>query len=154
MVAKMVLPLLGGSPAVWSTCMVFFQGALLAGYAYAHLTAQRLSVKRQILLHAGLLVLPALFLPFGITSVASQPPSSRASPALWPLGLVVMAVGGAFFVVAATAPPLQRWFAETRHSGARDPYYLYGASNLGSMLALASYPFLLEPNLPIMRQTF
>jgi hypothetical protein len=154
MVAKMVLPLLGGSPAVWSTCMVFFQGALLAGYAYAHLTAQRLSIKRQILLHAVLLVLPALFLPFGVTSVASQPPSSGASPALWLLGLLVMTVGVPFFVVASTAPLLQRWFAETRHTGARDPYYLYGASNLGSMLALASYPFLLEPNLPIMRQTF
>lgn len=154
MVAKMVLPLLGGSPAVWSTCMVFFQGALLAGYAYAHLTAQRLSVRRQILLHAALLVLPAFFLPFGVTALTSQPPSSGASPALWLLGLLVTTVGVPFFVVASTAPLLQRWFAETRHSGARDPYYLYGASNLGSMLALASYPFLLEPNLPIMRQTF
>lgn len=153
MVAKMVLPLLGGSAAVWSTCMVFFQGALLAGYAYAHTTARKLSVKRQILLHAALLVLPAFFLPFGVSSVASQPPSSGASPALWLLGLLVMTVGVPFFVVAATAPLLQRWFAETRHPGARDPYFLYGASNLGSMLALASYPFLLEPNLPTARQT-
>lgn len=153
MVAKMVLPLLGGSAAVWSTCMVFFQGALLAGYTYAHLTARHLSVKRTILLHSVLLLLPAFFLPFSVSSVASQPPSLGASPALWLLGLLVMTVGVPFFVVAATAPLLQRWFSETRHPGARDPYYLYGASNLGSMLALASYPFLLEPNLPIARQT-
>lgn len=152
MVAKMVLPQLGGAAAVWSTCMVFFQGALLAGYAYAHLMARRLSVRAQVVVHAGLLILPGFFLPFAVSTVGARSPASGSSPAFWLLGLLVMTVGVPFFVVAATAPLLQRWFSATRHPSARDPYFLYGASNLGSMLALASYPFLLEPNFPLARQ--
>jgi hypothetical protein len=153
MVAKAVLPLLGGSPAVWSTCMVFFQSALLAGYAYAHFITSRLALRRQVLIHAGLLLLPLWYLPLTFGAASDTPGAVSARPVFWLLGLLGSAVGIPFFAVATTAPLLQRWFSETHSPGARDPYYLYGASNLGSLLALLSYPFLIEPNIPLGRQS-
>ncbi|HEV3083607.1 MAG TPA: fused MFS/spermidine synthase [Gemmataceae bacterium] len=144
MVAKMVLPLLGGTPAVWNTCMVFFQAALLAGYAYAHATTQWLGTRRQVLLHLVLLALPLLLLPVSISNW--QPPSdSNPIPSL--LLMLVLSVGLPFFVLSSSAPLLQKWFAATDHPSARDPYFLYAASNVGSMLALFAYPALVEPNL-------
>jgi hypothetical protein len=145
MVGKMILPLLGGTPAVWSTCMVFFQAALLGGYAYAHLLTSRLRPARQVLVH-----LIALALPFAVLPLAVNPHWLRggeANPILDVLSLLSLSVGLPFLVVSATAPLLQKWFTRTGHPAAHDPYFLYAASNLGSMLALLGYPTLVEPHL-------
>jgi hypothetical protein len=152
MVAKMALPLVGGSPAVWCTCMVFFQAALLAGYTYAHATTTLLGVRRQALLHAGLIMLPLLRLPFGITADATRSLSAAENPTGWLLGVLVTTVGLPFFMVSTSAPLLQRWFARTGHSAGTDPYFLYGASNLGSLLALLAYPLVVEPTLRVTMQ--
>jgi len=141
--AKMVLPLLGGSPSVWNTAMVFFQAVLLAGYAYAHLLSRRCGQRSQILLHLGVLAIAALALPIGVAH--GWRPDAGTPPTLWLLGLLGASIGAPFFAVSATAPLLQRWFSHTGHPHAHDPYFLYGASNLGSMLALLSFPFVLEP---------
>jgi hypothetical protein len=153
MIAKMVLPLLGGSPAVWSTCMVFFQAALLAGYAYAHATTTWLGVRRQTIVQAGLLLLPLFVLPFGVPSDAARSLSPEANPTGWLFGLLLGMVALPFFVVATSAPLLQRWFTQSGHPAASDPYFLYGASNLGSMLALLAYPLVIEPNLRLAQQS-
>jgi SAM-dependent methyltransferase len=144
MVARMALPVLGGAPAVWNTCMLFFQAVLLAGYGYAHLTPAWLGVRRQTILHLGVLLLPLAVLPLALPA-ALVSWLDYLHPALGLLALLLAGVGLPFFVVATTAPLLQRWFAGTGHSGARDPYFLYAASNLGSMLALLAYPVVLEP---------
>ena len=149
--AKMVLPLLGGTPAVWNTCMVFYQAALLAGYAYAHLAIRWLGVRRQALVHLVLLLLVFLTLPIAIRE--GWTPPTAANPIPWLFLLLLISVGLAFFVVSTTAPLLQRWFAATGHPAARDPYFLYVASNLGSMLALLAYPVLLEPFLRLKTQS-
>src|SRR5438876_375976 len=151
MFAKMVLPLLGGSPAVWNTCLVFYQAALLAGYLYAHATTSWLGVRRQAALHVGLVLLPLLFLPIGVPS--GWTPPAAASPIPWLLALLAVAVGLPFFVVSTTSPLLQKWFAATGHPAAGDPYFLYAASNLGSMLGLLGYPVLLEPRLRLSEQS-
>src|SRR5438094_659248 len=152
MIAKMVLPRLGGTPAVWNTCMVFFQAALLAGYTYAHLTTSWFGVRRQAGLHLILLAAPLLVLP--ITVNESWVPPGDANPIPWLLGLLLVSVGLPFFVVSTSAPLLQKWFASTGHPSAQDPYFLYGASNLGSMLALLSYPTLIEPHLSLAARTW
>jgi hypothetical protein len=154
MMARMILPLLGGSPAVWNTCMVFFQAALLAGYAYAHAATARLGPRLQFVLHVGLLSLPLLVLPVAIPQSAVGSLPHEASPVLWLLGVLLLSVGLPFFVVSTTAPLLQKWFAGTAHPAARDPYFLYGASNLGSMLALLGYPTLVEPYLSLQQQSW
>jgi hypothetical protein len=150
MLAKMILPLVGGAPEVWNTCMVFFQAALLAGYAYAHLMASRLRIVRQAAIHLGVLLLAAIALPIGVQDWA-PPTGSNPVPAL--LVLLVTCAGLPFFAVAATAPLLQRWFASSGHGSANDPYFLYGVSNAGSVLALLSYPAFLEPSLRLADQS-
>jgi SAM-dependent methyltransferase len=145
MVGKMVLPLLGGTPAVWSTCMVFFQAALLLGYAYAHASTAWLGVRRQAVLHVLVLALPLAVLPLGVDARFLR--GATVNPVLDVLILLTVAVGLPFAVVSASAPLLQKWFASTGHPAARDPYFLYAASNLGSMLALLGYPFIIEPRL-------
>ncbi|MBM4285084.1 MAG: hypothetical protein FJ128_07525 [Deltaproteobacteria bacterium] len=147
LVSKMFLPLLGGSPAVWNTCMVFFQAVLLAGYAYSHLTPRWLGVRRQAVAHLGLLLLIALTLPLALPS--GQHPPTAGNPIPWLLLMLALAVGLPFFILSTTAPLLQKWFAHTTHTHAGDPYFLYGASNLGSMTALAGYLVLVEPYLPL-----
>jgi hypothetical protein len=143
MIAQMILPLLGGTPAVWNTCMVFFQAALLAGYAYTHSATTYMPVKRQTLVQGLLLILPfALFmLPF---SIGEWTPTTEANPIWSVLYILLIVVGVPFFVVATSAPLLQRWFSSTGHPSSKDPYFLYGASNLGSMLALLCYPFVFQ----------
>jgi hypothetical protein len=150
MIARMVLPRFGGAPAVWSTCMVFFQAALLAGYGYAHAATGRLGVRRQALFHLGLLALPVAALPI---TVRDGGPTGGVPPALLLLGRLLATAGLPFFVVAATAPLLQRWFAETDHPRAGDPYFLYAASNAGSLLALVGYVTVVEPNLTLRAQS-
>ena len=145
MVGKMILPLLGGTPAVWSTCMVFFQAALLGGYAYAHLLTSRLRPARQVLVHLIALALPFAVLPLAVSSHWLR--GGEANPILDVLTLLSLSVGLPFLVVSATAPLLQKWFTHTGHPAAHDPYFLYAASNLGSMLALLGYPTLVEPRL-------
>lgn len=145
MVAKMVLPLAGGSPAVWNACMVFFQSALLAGYAYADASTRRLGVRRQALAQVAIILLAGLTLPFAFDRASTGGPVGGADPTGWLLATLLRTVGPAFFVVATTAPLLQRWFAGTGHKDSADPYFLYGASNLGSLLALLAYPLLIEP---------
>jgi hypothetical protein len=141
--AKMVLPRLGGSPAVWSVAMVFFQTLLLAGYAYAHLLMQIQSRMVPVVVHLLLLVAAILTLPLAIASGWGEPPASGY--AVWLLGLFVVSIGLPFFALAANNPLLQAWFVRTGHPAAPDPYFLYASSNIGSFLALLSYPLLVEP---------
>ena len=142
MFARMVLPLLGGAPAVWNVAMVFFQAALLAGYLYSHLSTRWLGPRGQAALHLPLLALALLALPIAVAP-GWQPPAT--TPAWWLLGLLTVSLGAPFFMVATTAPLLQRWFAASGHRDAHNPYFLYGASNIGSIAALLGYPLLLEP---------
>lgn len=143
MTGRMLLPMLGGSPAVWNTCLVFFQGVLLLGYLYSHLATNRLGLRVHAVLHVGLVALVLFALPIGVT--ASDPPTEY--PAVWLLGALMVAVGLPFFVISTTSPLLQRWYATTRARGAGDPYFLSVASNLGSLVALLAYPLLIEPTL-------
>lgn len=150
MVARMVLPLLGGTPSVWNACMMFFQALLLAGYAWAHAGAALLGARRQAMLHVLLLLVPIAMLPIALPAGWSQP--GDVPPAAWLLGLLTLAVGLPFFVLSTAAPMLQGWLAATDHPAGRDPYFLYAASNAGSMLALLAYPFWIERVLPLSRQ--
>jgi hypothetical protein len=147
MVAKMFLPLLGGSPAVWNTCMVFYQVALLAGYAYAHLLPRRFGPKAQVSIHAAVAALPILLLPLALPRGATPP--AEGSPIPWTLATLLVVAGAPFFVLSTTGPLLQRWFAASGHGRARDPYFLYAASNAGSLAGLLLYPLALEPLLPL-----
>jgi hypothetical protein len=151
LLARMVLPLLGGAPAVWNTCMVFFQAALLAGYAYAHAAPAWLGVRRHAVLHLGLLLLPLLVLPLCLPGWYPNPDDFH--PIIWLIGLLLISAGLPFTVIATSTPLLQRWFTHTAAPAARDPYFLYGASNLGSILGLLAYPFLLEPTLSLAHQS-
>jgi spermidine synthase len=151
MFAKMVLPMLGGSPAVWNTCVVFFQAALLAGYAYVHIVTARLSLRAQVILQGALLVVAAVVFPIGLH--AGWTPPTDHNPIPWLIEVLVLSVGLPFFVVSTTAPLLQKWFSATGHSLAGDPYFLYSASNAGSILALLSYPVFVEPTLRLRDQS-
>ncbi len=150
MFAKMVLPRLGGTPAVWNTCVVFFQAALLLGYLYAHVATRKLTVRTQALLHLIVLALPLAVLPIALRAEA---PPTTGSPVWWLLGVLGISVGLPFFVLSTTAPLLQRWFSVLPHPFARDPYFLYAASNVGSMLGLLAYPFLIERRLRLAEQS-
>jgi hypothetical protein len=132
MVARMVLPRLGGAPAVWNSAMLVYQALLLGGYAYAHWLG-RFEVRRQATIHVALLLVAALWLPIGIANIAPPAPGQEA---LWVPLLLLASIGPVFFAVSAQAPLMQRWFAST--SGGRDPYYLYAASNVGSFAGLIS----------------
>jgi hypothetical protein len=163
MVGKMILPLLGGTPAVWNTCMVFFQALLLAGYYYAHKTTTRLPTSRQVAVHTGLLLASAGALAVGaaiipnhspVPVVKSLAPQGSSVPFFGVIALLTAAIGLPFFTISTTAPLLQKWFSETGHPSAKDPYFLYAASNVGSLLALLAYPFVVEPNLRLVEQAW
>jgi hypothetical protein len=151
LLARLLLPSLGGSPAVWNTALVFFQAALLAGYAYAHASSRFLPPVRQVALHALLLLLAFAVLPFGLPAGATPPAGTH--PSLWLLGTLAVSVGPPFLALAATAPLLQAWFARSGHREAKDPYFLYAASNAGSMAGLLGYPLLAEPFLRLAGQS-
>ena len=151
MFAKMVLPRLGGSPSVWSVAMVFFQGALLLGYAYAHLISRLLAPGRAALAHLAVLAIAGLTLPIGIAAGFDVPPETGV--AFWLIGLFAASIGLPFAALSASAPLLQNWFAASGHRQAGNPYVLYAASNLGSFIALLAYPFVIEPLLPLRQQT-
>lgn len=151
LIAKMVLPLLGGTPMVWTTCMVFFQALLLAGYGYAHFTFQKLGPRRQALLHLVFVAASLLLLPVGFG--ADWVPPASTYPVGWILLLLTVAVGGPFFVLSATAPTLQAWFARSDHPAGTDPYFLYVTSNLGSFVGLIAFPLFAELFLTVPQQT-
>jgi hypothetical protein len=152
MVAKMLLPLLGGTPAVWNTCMVFFQGLLLAGYAYAMFISRR-SVGQQIFFHLVLLLLACVSLPIGLSALWLNSVPATSNPAFWLLACLAGTVGLPFFIASSNGPLLQKWFSNTGLKSATDPYFLYSASNAGSFVALLSYPALLEPNFNLQLQS-
>ncbi|MCE9531763.1 MAG: hypothetical protein K8T89_11670 [Planctomycetes bacterium] len=163
MIGKMVLPLLGGTPAVWNTCMVFYQALLLAGYYYAHRSTATLSVKKQTTLHAAVLLtaLGSLIVAAALSTnnspipiVKSLSPQGDDYPFFGVILLLTVAIGLPFFVVSTSAPLLQKWFAETGHPSSKDPYFLYAASNFGSLLALVAYPAVVEPNLRLIHQVW
>jgi hypothetical protein len=142
LIGKYILPWFGGSPAVWTTCMLVFQVLLFAGYAYAHVTTQYLSPRHQGYLHISLLVAALLTLP--ITPDASWKPDNSDWPALKIILLTISSVGLPYFILSSTGPLVQCWFSRT-HEG-QSPYRLYSLSNFGSLLALVSYPFVFEPS--------
>jgi hypothetical protein len=142
MFSRMVLPQLGGSPSVWSVAMVFFQSMLLAGYAYAHFLTGTQNRRLAVVGHLVLLTGALFMLPLSIADWGAPPASGTA---FWLLGLFTVSIGLPFFALAANNPLLQTWFVRTGHREAHDPYFLYAASNIGSFLALLSYPLLLEP---------
>lgn len=150
MFGRMVLPLLGGAPAVWNTCLVFFQLTLLVAYLYAWASSRWLGRRAQVGMHVVLLVAAVLVLPVRI--VLAWAPPSEMNPILWLLGVLTISIGLPFFVVSTTAPMLQHWFAQTDHPDAKDPYFLYQASNIGSLVALLAYPLVVEPWLGLRQQ--
>lgn len=144
MVGKTLLPALGGTPQVWNTCMVFFQSMLFAGYLHAHYTGVLLGTRRQAVVHLAVAFVALLLMPFGLTQAQLVSPDS-ANPIAWLLKVLSLSIGIPVFLVAATAPLLQKWFARSRDPQADDPYFLYAASNCGSLLALIAYPAIVEP---------
>ncbi len=149
MIARFILPWFGGSPGVWTVCMMFFQLFLLAGYLYAHLIARWLVPRRQVQLHLCLLVVSLLWLP--IAPSDSWRPDGAGNPALAIVLLLVVSVGLPYLVLSASGPLLQHWFS--LRSPGRSPYRLYALSNAGSLLGLLAYPFVVEPALGLARQT-
>ena len=143
MFTKMVMPVLGGTPAVWSVAMVFFQSVLLAGYGYAHGLTRWLDPRMAAIVHLSVMALVLVAgLPIALAAGWGAPPEE--GQALWLIGVFTVSVGLPFFAVSANGPLLQAWFARTGHPHASDPYFLYGASNIGSLLALLAYPFVIE----------
>ena len=149
-ISKKILPWFGGSPAVWTTCVLFFQLALLGGYAYSHFLTKHLSVRWQGLIHTGLLVLAFFTLP--IVPWDWWKPADGNHPALRIMVLLMMVVGASYFLLATTGPLVQAWFA--RLYPGRSPYRLYALSNVGSLVALLSYPFLIETTLMVDTQGY
>lgn len=153
MVGKMVLPLLGGTPAVWNTCMLFFQGVLLAGYAYVLALTRWLSFRAQVFAHTLLLCVAALSFPIAVGGASAAGMAAHASPVAWLLKTLLLTVGLPFFALSASAPLLQKWFSRTHATSASDPYFLYAASNAGSFAALLGFPALVEPHLALGEQS-
>ncbi|MGR8929326.1 MAG: fused MFS/spermidine synthase [Gammaproteobacteria bacterium] len=150
MFGKLLLPLLGGTPAVWNTCMVFYQTLLFGGYFYAHWLTNRVADLRQIQMHSALMIFSLFALPVALP-IDPNPPTDT-DPTFWLIWTLFIAIGLPFFVVSTTAPLLQKWFSHLGHHSSHDPYYLYAASNAGSLLALLSYPFLIEPHIGLADQ--
>lgn len=151
MISKLLLPQLGGSPAVWNTAMMFFQILLLLGYLYTHFSSKWLGSKKQSVLHIVLLFVSLAWLPVMLHTDISF--SSSEHPIGWVILSLFLSIGVPFFLLASNAPLIQYWIANTSHPHAKNPYFLYSASNVGSLFALLSYPFLIEPALTLPNQT-
>jgi SAM-dependent methyltransferase len=145
MVGKMFLPYLGGTAAVWTTCVLFFQFMLLVGYVYAHFLARISDMRTQLVIHGTLLLLPVGFLPIRFGAAPTE--SFSQHPSLQLLAGLMTSTAIPFFVVATTAPLVQNWLSRTTHRASSDPYFLYSVSNAGSLLALAAYPLVIEPQI-------
>lgn len=151
LVARLLLPVMGGSPAVWNTCMVFFQAVLLAGYAYAHAVGGMKRLRIAAAVHLGVLVLGGAVLPLALPLWAMEPPTGGWQAA-WVLLALAVVAGLPMFAVSATAPLAQKLLAGSRHAAREKPYFLYAASNAGSLIALLSYPVLIEPGFGLREQ--
>jgi hypothetical protein len=151
MFAKMALPQLGGTPAVWNVCLVTYQGLLLAGYAYSHAITKRLAPRGTSLLQVGFALAAFLVLPIRLPEMMSSP--LRQSPVVWLVALLIVGLGLPFLVLSTYSSILQAWYAGTPLSKAQDPYTLYSASNLGSLIGLFSYPLLIEKHFGLMEQS-
>ena len=152
LIAKTLLPLLGGAPAVWNTCLLFFQTMLLLGYVYALVSSRWLSVRAQAAVHVVLLLTIAVYLfrfPFHTPVLTA---SQQGTPTLWLLENLLISIGPPFFIISASNPLLQSWFSRLQHYLSLDPYFLFAASNAGSLIALLAFPLLLEPALGLNQQ--
>lgn len=149
-IAKIVLPWFGGSAAVWTTCLLFFQAVLLAGYLYAHVAMRRLAPATQVWVHIGLLAVSLLALP--VIPNAGWKPMGNEDPSWRILGLLAVTLGLPYLLLSATSPMLQAWYARSHESAL--PYRLFALSNAGSMLALISYPVLVEPRFSTSHQAW
>src|SRR5688572_13091019 len=147
-IAKMLLPRLGGTPAVWNTCMLFFQVLLLGGYSYVLFATTWLGVRTQAIVHSAVILLSLLYLPLTFVGNAGDL-SVQNNPALSLFGYLLSAIGLPIFLISTTSPLLQKWFTRTDHVSANDPYFLFAVSNAGSLIALLSYPLFLEPHLKL-----
>ncbi|MBU1107286.1 MAG: fused MFS/spermidine synthase [Candidatus Riflebacteria bacterium] len=143
MVGKILLPVMGGAPAVWTTCMLFFQMMLLAGYLYAEKTLRYLGCMRQSILHVLLMTGGCILLPLNVQLDSAE--QAIINPTSWLMMRLIASVGFLFFMISANAPLLQRYYSQAGQNDSGDPYFLYSASNAGSLLALLAYPFLIEP---------
>lgn len=152
MIGRMALPRLGGSPSVWNACMLFFQFVLLLGYLYAHAISGIGRRAVQVGVHAAVTVGALALLPVGIPPDWSPPP--EGTPVLDLLGVLAVSAGAPFFVLSTTGPLLQRWFSRSGGRGSGDPYFLYAASNAGSLLGLLAYPLVVEPSLALRQQSW
>ncbi len=150
LIAKQILPWFGGSAAVWSICMVFFQVVLLAGYAYSDWVTHRLGVRTQARLHVGLLLASLAFLP--IVTSARWKPTGAEDPTLWILGLLLGTIGLPYFLLSTTGPLVQSWVARTPWGA--QVYRYFSLSNLASLVSLLCYPVLIEPNSPLLQQAW
>src|SRR5207245_4505318 len=151
MAGKMLLPYLGGAAAVWTSSLVFFPFILFIGYVYAHLLSRISDTRKQMLAHLAVLLLPLAFLPIRFGTVSTQSLSLHPSAQL--LLMLMTSTGVPFFVISSTAPLVQKWFSQSRHEASHDPYFLYSASNAGSLLALIAYHFIIEPRIGVASQT-
>ncbi len=147
---KLLLPLLGGTPAVWNTCMVFYQIILFLGYLYAHYLSSQQTLQKQVYIHALIMLISFIALPVALPENIAPP--TESNPTFWLIWTLFIAIGLPFFVVSTTAPLLQKWFSHIGHHNSHDPYFLYAASNAGSLLSLLSYPFIIEPLLGLSEQ--
>jgi hypothetical protein len=152
LIAKTLLPLLGGAPAVWNTCLLFFQTLLLLGYVYALASSRWLSLRSQAALHVFLLLLIAIYLFRSPVHGPVLTGLQQTNPTRWLLENLLLSVGPPFFIISASNPLLQSWFSRLRHHLAADPYFLFAASNAGSLIALAAFPLVLEPSLGLNQQ--
>jgi hypothetical protein len=146
---ELLLPLLGGTPAVWNSCMVFYQSLLFMGYLYAHVVGTRLTVRYQVIVHFIVIALSFFTLPVGLPENLMPPLDSH--PTFWLFSTLASAIGLPFFILSTTAL-MQKWFAHMEHSDSNDPHFLYAASNSGSLISLLSYPFLIEPTIGLHTQ--
>ncbi len=142
MVAKGLLPVFGGSSSVWTTCMLFYQTVLLLGYLYAHFVMKRVSRRGQLIGHVGMLIVAIVAGYLYDTPVA--PPEASTFPVPWLILQLALVSGLPFFMISSAGPLVQGWFARTGHERAHDPYFLYAASNLGSLIGLLAYPLVVE----------
>lgn len=148
-IAKLLLPYLGGTSNVWNTCVVFFQFSLILGYFYAYLVSTKLEIKKQRIIHAFVLLLPVALTTFNPSFEFDK----TSQPYLWLLSNLVLMIGALFFSLSTVAPLFQSWYSFTRSPGAKDPYFLFAASNAGALLGLICYPFFIEGNFGIKEQS-
>ena len=149
MIAKQLLPTLGGAPAVWTTCVLFFQAALLVGYAWAHLGPRWLGDRGHAVAHVALLLVAFAFLPLGVTATRL---ADDRSPALAVLAVLTRSIGVPIAVLCATSPLIQRWHVALRPRQGDRVYRLYAIGNVASLLVLLAYPLVIEPTLTLRHQ--